>query len=99
MVMNIRALRAREFGAEEVDLKNVDFTEKLVACIPAQLARRCRVLPIVDGPDKLKVAVADPSDLESIDLLHSSIHRHIELCVADERQLDEFIGRFYSAND
>ncbi len=92
-------MRAREFGGEEVDLKNVHFTEKLVACIPAELARRCRVLPIVDSPDKLQVAVADPTDLESIDLLHKSIHRDIELCVADERQLDEFIAKLYGAND
>ena len=97
--MSIRALRAREFGAEEVDLKNVDFTTKLLTCIPAQLARRCRVLPLVDGPDQLKVAVADPSDLQSIDLLHRTIHRDIELCVADECQLDEFIAKLYGAND
>ena len=56
-------------------------------------------MPIVDGPDNLKVAMADPSDLESIDLLHSSMQRDIELCVADERQLDEFIDQLYSAND
>jgi hypothetical protein len=97
--MSIRALRARDFGAEEVDLENVDFTTKLLTCIPAQLARRCRVLPLVDGPDKLKVAVADPSDLQSIDLLHRSIHRDLELCVVDERQLDEFIAQLCSAND
>jgi type IV pilus assembly protein PilB len=93
--MNIRALRARHFSAEEVDLSNVNFTEKLLACVPAEIARQCRVLPVFDGPDSLKVAMADPSDIGSIDLLRSRVTRDLQVCVADEKQLDEFIDRLY----
>src|SRR5205814_6089956 len=93
--MNIRAVRAKHFGAEKIDLTTVEFTEKLLACVPAELARRCRALPVFDGPNNLKVAVTDPSDIGSIDLLHSALHRDLELCVADERQLAEFVERLY----
>jgi hypothetical protein len=89
-------LRARHYGAEEVDLRKFEFTETLLACIPKGVARQCRALPVFDGPGSLKVAVADPSAIRSIDLLRTCISRDLEVCVADERQLDEFIDRLYS---
>jgi type IV pilus assembly protein PilB len=87
--------RAAHFGAMEIDLKDVVFTPELLACVPAQLARRHRVLPIRSSPDKLLLAVADPSDLDAIDSLYHSLQRDLELCVAEARQLDEFIRRLY----
>jgi len=87
--------RAAHFGAEEVDLREVQFTAELLARIPAELARRYRVLPIRSLPDKLFVAIADPSDLDAIDSLHNLVQRDLELCVAESWQLDDFIGRLY----
>jgi type II secretory ATPase GspE/PulE/Tfp pilus assembly ATPase PilB-like protein len=87
--------RAAHFGAEEVDLRQVAFSPELLACVPAASARRYRVLPISSSPDKLRLALADPSDLDAIDSLHHLLHRELELCVAEESQLNEFIERLY----
>ncbi len=87
--------RAAHYGADEVDLRNVQFTPELLACVPAASARRYRVLPISSSPDKLRLALADPSDLDAIDSLHHLLHRDLELCVAEEGQLNEFIERLY----
>jgi type IV pilus assembly protein PilB len=87
--------RAVHFGAMEIDLRDVVFTPELLASIPAELARRCRVLPISISPDEFLVALADPSDLEAIESLHKLLERDVTLCVADASQLDEFIGRLY----
>lgn len=87
--------RAAHFGAEEVDLRQVTFSPELLACVPAASARRYRVLPISSSPDKLRLALADPSDLDAIDSLHHLLHRNLELCVAEESQLNEFIERLY----
>lgn len=87
--------RAAHFGAEEVDLSRVRFTSELLACVPAELARRYRVLPIRDLPDRLLVAIADPSDLETLDSIHNQVQRDLELCVAESGQLEDFIGRLY----
>ena len=86
---------AAHFGAEEIDLRDVRFTAELLACVPAQLARRYRVLPVRNSPDNLRLALAEISDIDVIDSLHHSLHRDLELCVAEARQLDEFIGRLY----
>jgi hypothetical protein len=87
--------RATHFGAEEVDLRQVVFSPDLLACVPAASARRYRVLPISSSRDKLRLALADPSNLDAIDALHHLLHRDLELCVAEESQLNEFIERLY----
>ena len=87
--------RAAHFGADEVDLRSVAFTAELLACVPAESARRYRVLPIFSSRTKLRLALADPSDLDAIDSLHHLLRRDLELCVAEASQLDEFIERLY----
>jgi len=62
--------RAAHFGAEEVDLRNVEFTPELLACVPAESARRYRVLPVSNSAGVLRLALADPSDLEATGLRH-----------------------------
>jgi len=86
------------FGAEEVDLKNVSFTPELLGSLPSELARRYKVLPVFSSPGKLKLALADPSDIEAIDTMHRFAKCDVELCVADSGQLEEFIDRLYGAD-
>ena len=87
--------RAMHFSAEEVDLRNVSFTAELLGCVPTHLARRYRVLPVFDSPTLLRLAVADLSGLDAIDSLTHLLRRELELCVAEDSQLDEFIRRLY----
>jgi hypothetical protein len=87
--------RAEHFGAEEVDLRQVVFTPELLASVPVQYVLHYRVLPLPSSPGTLRLAVADPSDLDVIDSLCHLLHRGLELCVAEARQLDEFIERLY----
>lgn len=89
--------RAAHFGADEVDLRNISFTTELLACIPADLARRYRVLPIFESPGSLGLALADPADLEAIDSIHRTLQRDLLVSVAEASQLDEFIGRLYGS--
>jgi MSHA biogenesis protein MshE len=87
--------RAEHFGADEIDLSQVAFTPELLGCVPAEYARHYRVLPVFSSPDKLRLALADPSDLDAVDSLNHLLRRDIELCVAEESQLNEFIDRLY----
>ena len=87
--------RAEHFGADEIDLRSVRFTPELLACVPAELARKYRVLPVSDSAQLLRIAVADPSDIDAIDSLNNFLKRDLEICVAEASQLDEFIERLY----
>jgi type IV pilus assembly protein PilB len=98
-VLSLMNPRAAHFGAEEVDLRKVNFPPELLASIPAELARRYRVLPVFNSPHELRLALADPSDLDLVDSLNHLLKRHIQLCVAEASQLDEFIERLYGHED
>ena len=89
--------RAEHFGAMEIDLRDITFTRELLALIPPEFARRHLVLPVLDSSDRLVVAMADPSDLGAIDALHARFQREVEICVAGESQLHEFIERLYGS--
>lgn len=91
--------RAVHFGAEEVDLRNVMFTQELLACVPAEIARRHQVLPVFDSPRILKLALADPSYLEAIDSLRLLLLRDLEVCIAEASQLEDFIERLYGSTE
>ena len=88
---------AEHFGAEEIDLRNVQFTAELLACIPADLARRYRVVPVFDSSELLRIALADPAELDTIDALAHLLRREIVLCVAEASQLNEFVNRLYGS--
>jgi type IV pilus assembly protein PilB len=90
---------AHHFGAEEIDLRNVQFTPELLASIPAKLARRYRVLPVVDSPRMLRIALADQAELDTIDALAHLLRRELELCVAEASQLDDFVNRLYGSEE
>jgi hypothetical protein len=86
------------FGAERVDLTQVQFTPELLRSIPAEVARRYRVLPLVDVPPfALRVAFADPIDLDAVDGTHHVLKRELELRVADPQQVDHFIQKLYGS--
>lgn len=87
------------FGAERVDLNEFEFTDDLLACVPAEYARRFRVLPVSQRPGVIVLAIEDPSDLPAVDALHQLVDCDLELCVAGGKQLDEFIARLYGRED
>jgi hypothetical protein len=93
--MDMRRLRAEHFGARELDLRDVQFTAELLASVPAEHARRYQVLPVSSSPGRLCLALADPSDLVAINATSELIEADLEVCVADAKQLDEFIQRLY----
>ena len=87
--------RAEHFGAEEVDLRRIAFTPELLASVPAEVVRRHRVLPVGASRRHLRIAIADPSDLGAIEAVHTVVQRDVELIVAEESQIEEFITRLY----
>ena len=92
---NLFRKRAEAFGAETVDLREVKFTPELLRFISSAFARKHRLLPIYVTDSLLGVALADPSDLDTIDYLARTSQRGIDVRVANSRQLDEFIWRLY----
>ncbi len=85
------------FG-DRVDLSTVNFTPELLRCVPRPVARKYRALPVSQGADSLRLAIAAPPDLDAVDSLAHILKRPLEFCAADEQQLDVFLGRLYGSD-
>ncbi len=86
------------FYGDKIDLSAVDFSADLLRSIPAPMALRYRVLPVFEtSSGGLGVALADPSDIDTVDSLAHLLHRDLELRAADQLQLGVFLQRLYGA--
>jgi hypothetical protein len=85
-----------EFHAELVNLAEVNFTPELLRCIPPDVARKYRVLPILDRRDCLAIALGDPEDFNTLDALAHILQKpELEVRVANRPQLDKIIQNLY----
>jgi general secretion pathway protein E/type IV pilus assembly protein PilB len=93
-----RAL-ANQFGMDTIDLEEVRVEQEVIDMIPANIAKRYRVLPVFLQEDNLTVAIGDPEDVETLDMLRYMLKYEISGVVADQRQLDSAIEYYYGGNE
>lgn len=75
------------FGAEYIDLSQVQFTPELLRLIPAKTVHKYQILPIFKKADRIGIVIVDPSDINAIDILVHLSNRVVELFVTDKAQL------------
>ncbi|MBK1883455.1 Flp pilus assembly complex ATPase component TadA [Luteolibacter pohnpeiensis] len=90
---------ATNAGVPYVSLADVDFNSEITSTIPADVARRYKVLPVVDDGTYLTVAVADPLDFEVLDTLPHILERELNLTCATHREIQHFIREIYGAEN
>jgi len=98
---------ARAIAAEsKLDFTRIDPLDLDADLIESKMsrpfARRHRMIPLQLSGGKLKVALADPNDIEGIDSFRRIAERDLELVVASEpdilRAITEFYGLRHSVN-
>ncbi len=84
------ALAART-GRDLIDLKNVIIEPEAIDRVPCAVAQRCRVVPLSFDGETLRLAVADPLDIGSVDEIRRYFPRHIEIVqlIASETDIAE----------
>ena len=81
---DVTQAKAAHFGAEVVNLSELKIADDVIATIPRHIARKYRVVPVFKHDNSVTVALADPSDLDTIDSLAHLLHAEIDLRVASE---------------
>ena len=91
---------ARQLRAPFIDLSNRNLRPEVSALLPETHARRLRALPIENTPGApLRVAMADPTDLNAYDEVARLTRREIDLAVVAESQLLAALDRVYRGSD
>lgn len=86
---------AAQIGLEYLDLSEAVIETGAVALIPGALCRRYTAIPVRIEPDRLVVAMADPSNVFAIDDLRSAAGMDVKAVVATKSDVMGAIDRFY----
>ena len=94
---DVAQAKAAQFGAEVVQLGGMKIPDEVIAVIPRHIAKKYRVVPVFKSEGKVAVALADPSDLNTIDSLSHLLNVEIELRVAAEQDIEAALNKYYGA--
>jgi type IV pilus assembly protein PilB len=92
---DVTQAKAAHFGAEVVNLPSLQIPEDVIAIIRRDIAKKYRVVPVFRNDSKVAVAIADPSDLNTIDSLTHLLGSEIELRVASEEDIEGALTKYY----
>jgi general secretion pathway protein E/type IV pilus assembly protein PilB len=92
---DVTQAKAAQFGAEVVHLSTTKIEDEIISMVPRDIARKYRVIPVFKTEGKVAVAIADPSDLNTIDSLTHLLRSEIELRVASEADIEAALTKYY----
>ena len=96
---DVTQAKAAQFGAEVVHLANMKVEDDVISIIPRDIAKKYRVIPLFKSDGKVAVAIADPSDLNTLDSLHHLLNSDIELRVASEGDIEAALNKYYGGEN
>ena len=88
---------ASEYGMDSFDFDDASqrIAQEVVDMIPGEVARRYTVMPVTMSGGILRVAMADPADLESLDAIRYLLKMDVEGVVSSKRQIKQAIAYYY----
>lgn len=87
---------ASQAGLEYIDLNQPDALNKEnLSLLPVDLIKKYMVLPLEKTGNKLKVIVADPLSLDTLDNLRFRMNCEIEIALAARSQIKEFLDEMF----
>ncbi len=95
---DVTQAKAAHFGVEVVNLSEVAISDEVIASIPRNVAKKYRVVPVFKHQNTLTVALADPSDLDTIDSLNHLLRMEIIHQVASEADIDNALAKYYGGD-
>ena len=95
---DVTQAKAAHFGAEVVNLGEMKIDDDVIAAIPRHIARKYRVVPVFKHENSVTVAMADPSDLDTLDSLTHLLHAEVDLRVASEADIEAALSKYYGGD-
>jgi type IV pilus assembly protein PilB len=86
---------ADHLGTEVVTLRDGELPEEVIKAIPGEYARMYQCVPVEVFGSAVRVAFADPFNLEMISDLGFVTGKEVQVVVADPAQVEKAIGKYY----
>ncbi len=92
----IKAL-ANQFGMEFISLSGHEIDKELLDLVPAEVARRYKIVPVYRIENAITIALGDPLDVETVDSLRYVLHAEVSPVVAMPEEIEAALDKFYPA--
>ena len=93
---DVTQAKAAHFGAEVVHLGGMQLTADVIATVSRDIARKYRVIPVYKHDNSVTIALADPSDLATVDSLSHLLRAEtINIQVASEQDIENALTKYY----
>jgi general secretion pathway protein E/type IV pilus assembly protein PilB len=96
---NVAQAKAGYFNVEFVSLSEMRIPDDVIAAVPRHIAKKYNVVPVAADELSVIVAMADPSDLDTIDSLGHLLNKTVSVRVATADEIETALGRYYGARD
>jgi len=90
---------AEHYALDYVNLSEIKIPEAVVELVPETIARENITIPLSEEGDALRVILADPMDVETIEKLRFILNRQIQIALAPRSSILEAINRYYGQFD
>lgn len=93
----LAAFLSRQIDIPCISLLNVHVPRKLVRHFPLSLAQACNAVPVALKEGRLEVAMADPTDIDTIEKIEGATGKEIMPLIAPQSSISKMIERLYLA--
>ncbi|MBI1882682.1 MAG: Flp pilus assembly complex ATPase component TadA [Chlamydiae bacterium] len=90
---------AQHFHFEKVELAEASPPCDAVHLLDPVYAKRYHAIPLEDDGREVKVAMADPFDLDAVDNLHYLLRKDILTLIADPQEIEAALTKYYGATE
>jgi len=88
-------LLSAEYGMDTFDFTDYKVPPDVLELVPADIARRYKVVPVMMSGGTLIVALSDPTDLDALDSLRYVLKMDIDGVIAPRSQITEVLNKNY----
>jgi type IV pilus assembly protein PilB len=87
-----------QIDVQRVILENINLDAAIVKLVPQEMARSYKVIPIFERDNVLTVAMADPTNLRTLDHIKFKTGHDVEPMIATEKEILAAIDKVYATS-
>ncbi len=88
---------AEKYKVPYIDLASIALDREFIQSLPVEFLYRANFVPMEENKNSVKIAIADPSDIEIIDSIESFLGKKVEVYVASKRGINEALRKSETA--
>ncbi len=87
---------AQQYGLETLDLSTYEIPSEVLEAVPPEVPRQFKVVPVMLHDGVLTVAMADPTDMETLDSLRYVLNRDVDAVISPKDQIQMVLDKYFA---